>query len=209
MYGFSTFVTIQLAMISCTFISALQGDRLSTKNHLEISQGYHLSLAVEKNCSLEQQVVELDHRLKNSDQVVVHLRDQYGKFERQFGELTAKLLELEQSAGRYCQLEGQVNAMEALATVPRAATASSSTVSVLTKKVDETTRMAAKVEAGVSTAQHKITSLESKMATIDRQVKCNRSRIKTRVVKEKCNSNSETKNPTRHILVLCMCTFMV
>ena len=185
------------------------------KNHLDMTQEYHLSLTVKKNYSLEQQVVELDNRVQHGNEAVVHLQDQCDKFKRRFDEARAKLMEMEQSSGRYDRLEVRVSTMEGLvdtrpSTVLHTGISSSSTVSAITKKVDETTRIAAKVEAGVSTAQQKITSLESKVATVDRQVGCIRfGRITVICINLKCKNHTVTRKHTSHLIVLCHCTCII
>ena len=69
----------------------IQGDYSLMKHHLELSQGYHLTLAVERKSILEQQVRKLNDKVQERDTTVARLDDQFGLFEQQFAEMMKKM----------------------------------------------------------------------------------------------------------------------
>ena len=145
------------------------------KDHMEVSQGYHLTLAVKSSSSLEQQVTKLSKDVKEKDHTVARLQKECDRFERLFGDMTARLVNLERTSDRHSQLEVRLNTVEGLvdagmATAHPIGAVSSNNFSVMTKKVEEAMGMAAQAEAEISTVQQKVTTVESKVASIDRQV---------------------------------------
>ena len=148
---------------------------MSMKDHMAECQGFHLTLTVERNSLLEQQVAKLNENVQEKDKMVARLDDQFKQFERIIEDLTPRMTALECKSERQAQLKVRLNAVEGLVnaklvTAQSAGAVSSGMISAMTKKVEEAIGMAAQAEAEISTVQQKVTTVESKVASIDRQV---------------------------------------